>query len=125
MISFEHASSVCDAYLKSLVDSDVEGVMALYADDATVEDPVGTPMKSGVAALREFYTVACQSVTQAEMRGAPRLAGNEVAFPFQITIGTGQQAMVMEIIDVFRFNDEGKVVAMRAFWGKENMRPAN
>jgi hypothetical protein len=32
--------------------------------------------------------------------------------------------MSIDIIDVFRFNTVGKVVAMRAFWGSENMGPA-
>jgi steroid delta-isomerase len=30
----------------------------------------------------------------------------------------------MDIIDVFKFNEEGKVISMRAFWGAENMRKA-
>jgi steroid delta-isomerase len=28
----------------------------------------------------------------------------------------------MDIIDVFKFNDAGKVELMRAFWGPENTR---
>ena len=123
MISYERACAICETYINSLVASDLEAVLALYADDATVEDPVGTEMKVGKEALRGFYAVACESVTGAEMLGAPRLAGNEIAFPFSITIGTGDKAMLMEIVDVFRFDDNEKVVSMRAYWGKENMRP--
>jgi hypothetical protein len=26
--------------------------------------------------------------------------------------------MIIEIIDVFEFNDDGKVVSMRAYWGE-------
>lgn len=29
--------------------------------------------------------------------------------------------MSIDVIDVFKFNAEGKVVSMRAFWGPENM----
>ncbi|MEY3018093.1 MAG: hypothetical protein RL336_1228, partial [Pseudomonadota bacterium] len=32
--------------------------------------------------------------------------------------------MVMDIIDTFVLNEEGRVVAMRAFWSDANMRPA-
>jgi len=29
---------------------------------------------------------------------------------------------VIEVIDTFRLNDEGKIVEMRAYWGPENMK---
>ena len=29
--------------------------------------------------------------------------------------------MTINIIDVFDFNDDGKVVRMRAYWGPDNM----
>lgn len=124
MISTDVARSACETYVNSLVASDLEAVLALFDDEATVEDPVGTDIKAGKEALREFYQIACNSVTAARMLGEPRVAGDEVAFPFEITIGMGEKAMKIEIIDVFRFNEAGKVVQMRAFWGKDNMGPA-
>ncbi|NLE49726.1 MAG: Nuclear transport factor 2, partial [Sandaracinaceae bacterium] len=30
--------------------------------------------------------------------------------------------MEIDVIDVFRFDDEGLISEMRAYWGKENMR---
>lgn len=124
MLSADTARAACDTYLSSLVASDVDAILALYDDNAVVEDPVGSGTKSGKDVLREFYTVACNSVTAARLLGAPRVAGNEVAFPFELTIGAGEKAMIMEIIDVFEFNDEDKIASMRAFWGRDNMRPA-
>jgi steroid delta-isomerase len=44
-----------------------------------------------------------------------------VAFPFKVTAGAPGQEIVINIIDVFKFNDEGKVATMRAFWGPDNM----
>ena len=44
------------------------------------------------------------------LTGEPRCAGNAVAFPFQVKI----PGMVIDIIDVFEFNDAGKVSSMRA-----------
>ena len=40
-----------------------------------------------------------------------------MAFPFQVTVG----AMKIEVIDVFEFDDSGKVVSMKAYWGAENL----
>lgn len=121
MTTFEQAKHACTTYIESLVAGDVDAVLALFADSATVEDPVGTPLKVGKEALRPFYEVACNSVTEAHFTGEPKFAGGELAFPFMITIGSGADAMTIDIIDVFSFDDHGKVVAMRAFWGPENM----
>jgi len=123
MTSFEQAKQVCTTYIESLVAGDVDAVLALFADTASVEDPVGTELKQGKEALRPFYEVACQSVTEAHFTGEPKFAGGELAFPFMITIGAGDSAVTIDIIDVFTFDDAGKVITMRAFWGPENMAP--
>ena len=44
-------------------------------------------------------------------------AANTAAFPFQVKMGD----MSIDIIDVFEFDDQGKVVSMKAYWGPENM----
>ena len=121
MIDYATAKRVCETYTRSLEASDLESLLDLFADDASIEDPVGTPLREGKEALRAFYVEACQGVAKAELTGSPRLAGNEVAFPFTVTAGTPEQEITINIIDVFRFNDAGKVATMRAFWGPDNM----
>ena len=79
-------TAVCQAYLDGLVAGDLNAVLSLFADDATVEDPVGTEPKVGREALAAFYQMACDFVTAAQLTGTPRVAGNEVAFPFEITL---------------------------------------
>ncbi|RPH12465.1 MAG: Nuclear transport factor 2 [Alteromonadaceae bacterium TMED101] len=121
MIDYATAKRVCETYTRSLEASDLETLLDLFADDASIEDPVGTPLREGKEVLRAFYAEACQGVAKAELTGSPRLAGNEVAFPFTVTAGTPEQEITINIIDVFRFNDAGKVATMRAFWGPDNM----
>jgi len=116
--------AVCQAYLDGLVAGDLDAVLSLFADDATVEDPVGTEPKVGREALAAFYQIACDFVTAARLTGTPRVAGDEVAFPFEITTGTGDKPSIISIIDVFRFNEADKIVSMRAWWGGDNVRPA-
>ena len=119
-MNYEDAVAVCETYLKSLVSSDVEAILGLFADDAVVEDPVGTAPRAGKDALREFYSGAVAGVADARLTGKPRLAGAEVAFPFEVTAGEPGNRVVIAIIDVFRFNAAGKVDLMRAFWGADN-----
>jgi steroid delta-isomerase len=124
MIDYETANIACETYVRSLENSDLETLLDLFADDASIEDPVGTDLREGKDVLRAFYSEACQGVAKAQLTGAPRLAGNEVAFPFNVTAGAPGEEIIINIVDVFRFNEEGKVVSMRAFWGPDNISPA-
>jgi steroid delta-isomerase len=108
--------------MDGLTGDDVSVVVDLYADDAQIEDPIGSDIVSGREAITQFYSGVLANIQGAELSGPIRLAANEVAFPFQITIGAADAPMYMDIIDVFTFNNEGKVMLMRAFWGPENTR---
>lgn len=121
MIDFDAAKAACEAYVRCLTESDLEGLLDLFAEDAAIEDPVGTDWREGKEVLRAFYNEACQGVAKAELTGNPRVAGNEVAFPFNVTAGAPGQQVVINIIDIFKFNEDGKIATMRAFWGPNNM----
>jgi len=118
------AQAAVDTYLSALVAGDIDAIVALYDAEATVEDPVGSEALQGSDAIRAFYAKAAGAIAEAAPAGAIRCAGMEVAFPFRLVLDLGEKKMAMEIIDVFRFNEAGKVASMRAFWGKENMMPA-
>lgn len=105
-------------YLQAFSNQDVDGIVALYADDAIVEDPVGSDKHVGKEAIRAFYAGAVAAGVEAQLSGEVRLAANEVAFPFTVKISAAN--MEMRIIDTFRFNAAGEVVEMRAFWGPSN-----
>jgi steroid delta-isomerase len=124
VITPDAAAALCDAYLGALVAGDLEAVLALFTPDALVEDPVGSEPQQGQEALRAFYQIACDSVSGAERVGPPRIAGTDIAFAFTITVGSAPDAMCIDIIDVFTCDGDGKVSGMRAYWGPDNMRPA-
>lgn len=122
-VNKETMEAAVDAYMKALNESDLDGIMALYADNATVEDPVGSDPYVGSEAVRTFYMQATSMDIDADRTGPGRAAGNEIAFPFTIAIKSTDAPMLIRVIDVFKFNDDGKVVSMRAFWGPENCEP--
>jgi steroid delta-isomerase len=119
MSSIEDRKSTVERYLSSVSSGDVDAIVALYAEDATLEDPVGSAPITGHAAIRAFYERATKLSIRLEPTGPVRLAGDEVAFPFRVV--TAAVKMTIDVIDVFRFDAAGKVVSMRAYWGKENM----
>ena len=122
-------------YFDRFNEADAQGIADLYADDATVEDPYGTPAKEGKEAILEFYKMAVKSGSQLEQNGSTRIAGNRAAFAFTVHIGglsSDSKAvdvdmpmgkMQIDVIDTFEFNDEGKVTSMTAYWDpKVNLR---
>lgn len=119
-MSYQTYSKAIDQYMKSLNDANLDGILALYADDATLEDPVGTLLIKGLEAIRVFYGRAILAKPSVQLTGPVRVAGKEAAFSFEIKINMADNLTTISVIDVFRFNDEGKVISMRAFWGPEN-----
>jgi len=112
------------AYIDGFAAGDAGAISALFADDATVEDPVGTGLKSGRAAIHEFYVGAMVTGAKLKMLGEPRCAGDIVAFPFAVKLEWQGQKSTIEIIDTFKFNAAGKIIEMKAYWGPENMKSA-
>lgn len=75
-------------------------------------------------ALRKFYGGAVTMKLSLTRTGPVRVASNEAAFPFQLRMEVNGVAMVTDIIDHFKFNEAGKIISMRAFWGPSNRKIA-
>ncbi|MCB0951049.1 MAG: steroid delta-isomerase, partial [Mycobacterium sp.] len=89
--------------------------------DATVEDPVGSDVHIGSHAIRGFYT-SIESVKSSGEIITLRALGHEVAFFWRLVVDLGEGGkMSIEIISTMAFDDEGKISAMKAYWGPENV----
>ncbi|XKF33146.1 hypothetical protein P7644_08935 [Alicycliphilus denitrificans] len=58
------------------------------------------------------------------LEGPVRAVANEEAIAFCVRLHWQGRDMAIQPIDVFRFNEAGKIVAMRAIFGQENMTAA-
>lgn len=123
MVSAEHIESVVRSYLDLVANGTAAEVAALYATDATVEDPVGGEVHIGRHAIEGFYKNIESAPKETELLTL-RVAGHEAAFLFAITIGTGEHRIRIEPIDVMVFDSEGKVASMKAYWSPANVNPA-
>lgn len=131
----QHMQEAVEAYIRLFNEQDADGIADLYSDDAKVIDPMGTPPKEGKEAIHTFYTLAVKNGAKLKLTGPVRIAGNFAAFPFTCSVGAmthvdadiavevdlPKGGMIIEIIDTFRFNDDGKVVEMNAYWGPTNI----
>ena len=124
MIDAQQIRKLYDRYPEMVTKGDVEGIVALYADDASIEDPIGSPLHRGIEAIRKFYEAAAGNVTMKRV-GPVHVAGREAATPLKVLIGPeGGPRQVLDIISVMAFRDDGKIASMRAFWSFDAMRPA-
>ena len=116
-----------ETYVAAFDAADPDMVVSLFAPDATVEDPVGTPPHVGHAAIRTFYANSMTTGAKLKLEGPVRIAVDTAAFAFHVTFA--DPAMRVDVIDLFKFGEDGKVVSMKAFFGPTNMigfgRPAD
>jgi len=122
MPSYEHMLSVVNTYIDSFKQQDAGAIAALFAEDGSVEDPVGSPRVEGKAAIHEFYQRAMGMGLTLVLEGPVRSVADYATFPFSIHINTPKTRRRIDVIDLFRFNEAGKIIEMRAFWGPQNNR---
>jgi steroid delta-isomerase len=122
MPSPEEIRRVIETYVERMCESDVDGILDLYAEDATAEDPVGGTIQRGREALGSFYAGTAPHL-QVEITGPIRVSGRECAVPLLAELTMNDNKLYVDVIDVMTFGDDGKITSMRAFWNPAEMRP--
>jgi steroid delta-isomerase len=120
MPSAEQITQTVNRYLELVAAGRADDVVELYAEDATVEDPVGGEVHIGRQAIRGFYGAIENVKAQTEVVTL-RALGNEAAFHWTLTLDFGGSGMRIDIITVMTFNDDGKIASMKAYWGPDNV----
>ncbi len=109
-------------YVELMCASDADGIVELFAENGTAEDPVGGALIEGKEALHGFYAATSPNL-QVELTGPICVAGNECAMPMLAELTMNDQKSYLDVIDVMSFDDAGKVTSMRAYWSPTEMRP--
>lgn len=124
MPSEEHMKAALQQYIDGFKARDAEMIIALFADDATIEDPVGTDnIVRGKDAITAMYRGGVTMVTAMELSAPIRAShSNAAAMAFDFELEFDGQKMRTSAIDVMEFNDDGKIVRMRAYWGPSDSR---
>jgi steroid Delta-isomerase len=119
----EDNATTVKRYLELAAAGKVDEIVDLYAQDGTVEDPVGGEVHIGSEAIRGFYAMIPKGDNATELFTL-RALGNEAAFYWALTVEIGGNRLRIEIISTMTFNGDGKIASMKAYWGPENMKPA-
>jgi steroid Delta-isomerase len=114
MPSQETMKAAMQAYIDAFNSGSADAVVALYAEDATVEDPVGSPVKHGNAEIRAFYAhsiaTGAKLALDAPVRGSH---ANAAAMAFSARIGS----LTVRVIDIMTFDEAGRFTSMKAYFG--------
>ncbi len=117
-----HMKATMQAYIDLFNRADPAGIADLYADNATVEDPVGSPLKTGKAEIAAFYKMAVATGARLELAAPIRAShGDASAMAFNVRLNMPQGRAHIQVIDVFTYDAAGKVSSMKAYWGKSDM----
>jgi steroid delta-isomerase len=101
--------------------------LAVFADDAIVEDPIGPSAfdpkgkgHRGRDAISAFWDNTIASTDNIEFNFHETYqCGNEEANVGNIVITMGGHQITAEGVFTYKVDDEGKLVALRAFWEME------
>lgn len=111
-----------EAYAERINRGDLDGIIALFAPGAVIEDPVGTPPKTGAEIAAWFAdTVAFGTHIKpvAPIRGSH---ANAAALMFDVTFQPPEgPAMLIRSLDVCTFDAEGRILRLMAYWGPDDV----
>lgn len=119
MATEQQMRTAMQAYIDLFNKHDGEGLAALFADDARIEDPVGGgKLVEGRVAIDDFYRRAVTMVDRLDLAAPiPTSHGASAAMAFDIYMQAEGQPILIRVIDVMTFNADGKIVDMKAYHG--------
>jgi Ketosteroid isomerase homolog len=115
-----------EAYVDRINAGDLPGILALFAPDAVIEDPIGTPVKRGediAAWFADTVAFATHIDPVAPIRGSH---GNESLLVFDVTFTppAGPRLRIRSA-DACTFDADGRITSLRAFWGQDDVIAAD
>lgn len=114
--SNEDIRKVVDRYVELVATGTAAEIADLYAEGATVEDPVGSEVLTGREQILGFYA-PLEAMDQETRLIEARVVAGEAAFHFEVATLVGDKRYTLSPFDVMVFDDDARIVSMRAFWG--------
>ena len=121
MSTREAITKTVNRYLEFLATGTADDVLTLYTADATIEDPVGSDLRRGHDAIREFYAGFQDAKKETELAEL-RVTGTEAAFLWHLTLDAGDSHTRISPISMMAFDEDAKITSMRAFWSPSDVR---
>ena len=125
MPSPEQVQAAVDAYVAAYMKNDRDAFLDAFATDGVIVDPVGTPAHVGRDARGAFWDTVHQLTEHMSFDVKDVIVcGSEAAMVFRIHAGTADAGVVIDAVDIFEVDDDGKIASMRAYWDMSRATPA-
>lgn len=111
------------SYLDGINNGGGRDVLALFAETATVEDPVG----SDVVAASRWYAepldpaVRVRQVAPVSVSSDARAA----AVAFELRMPWDSRQVSVDVVDAMEFDEHGKITSLRAYWSPQDIPSEN
>ncbi len=114
-----------DRYQSTFSADDRDGWLALFTDDAVLEDPVGSAPHEGREAIAAFWDAVHARTERGTVRmtQGPAVCGLEAAWAFELDVTVEGRRSLVGIIDHGTFAEDGRIRRIRAFWSRATVRP--
>jgi steroid Delta-isomerase len=115
-----------ERYQSTFSADDRDGWLALFTDDAVLEDPVGSSAHEGREAIAAFWDTVHARTDRGTVRmtQGPAVCGLEAAWAFELDVTVRGRRSLVDIIDHGTFTEDGRIRRIRAFWSPSTVRPA-
>ena len=109
--------STIEHYLARFSAGDREGWLDQFAPEATLEDPVGSPVRTGREEIGAFYDESTGAADSVELvaDGPAIVLGNQASFAFTVRPTLGGTVFQLPAIDVMTFDEDASITSQRAF----------
>jgi steroid delta-isomerase len=116
--SAELMHDAVNRYFTAWASLDPAAYTACFAADATLHDPYGSTPRRGAQAVREFFGGVAQALEEVRIEAdAVHIAGDRAAAVFHgKAIGKNQKHVEVVGVDVFEFDDAGRITTLWAYW---------
>jgi steroid Delta-isomerase len=126
ILGADHIREVFRRYASALSEGDTGALVALFAPDATLEDPIGTEPHRGHEAIARFFECGFDAtggriLFRAE--GDVRINGLHAACAFVATCDRASPPFEVDTLDIARFDAAGLIESIVAILGPSNFRP--
>lgn len=123
MVEEHQMRAAMQEYVDAFNRADLDGLVGLFASDATVVDPVGTPAVEGKAAIEAFYRKSLETGARLRLTAPIRTShAQSAAMAFEVDLEWQGRPMCIRVIDVMTFAEDGRFASMQAYWGPGDMQ---
>jgi hypothetical protein len=109
-----YSASTVRNYVLAVNAGTVSDAMAQFAEAAYIEDPVGSHVQQGRAAIEAYILGLIARGTQYEMVGSPKAGTSAAAVPVRVHNGTSAKSVVL----TFTFAANGTITSLRSYAGE-------